>query len=62
MVGEGWNGLGGGKEEGGIGSNVIGVGVLLGLKRGPGRIGGVEGSDRVEWSGVEWGRRITPLE
>ena len=54
--------LGGGKGEGDIESGVLRVGVGIGIERGPGRRGGVEGSERFEWSGVEWGGRATPLE
>ena len=54
--------LGGGKEEGGGGSDGLGVGVRPGIERGPRRRGSVEGSKLVELSGVEWGRRVTPLE
>ena len=62
VVGAGRNRLGGGKEEGGIGIQglVVGVGVRLGIERGPGQRGGVEGSKRVKWSGVEWGGIVTP--
>ena len=65
VVGSGRHQPGGGEEEGGRGSDSIGVGVGvrvgLVIERGPGRRGVVEGSERVEWSGVEWGGRITPL-
>ena len=52
--------LEGDKEKGGRGSDGFGVGVGLGLGRGPRRRGGVEWSERVEWSGVEWGGIVTP--
>ena len=60
VVGSGRHQLGGGKEEGDRGSNGLRVGVGLGIERRPGRRGGVEGSEQVEWSGVEWGGRLTP--
>ena len=55
--------LGGGEEEDIRVSDGLGVGVGLGIEHGPGRRGGVKGSKRVEWSGVEWsgvGRKINP--
>ena len=61
VVGAGWNQLGGSEEEGSGGSNGLRVGVGLGIERGPGQRGGVEGSKRVKWIRVEWGRRVTPL-
>ena len=54
--------LKGGEEEGGRGSDIFGVGFELGIERGSGRRGGVEGSEWVEWSRVEWGGRVTLLE
>ena len=60
VVGAGWHQLGGGIEKGGRCSNGFGIIVGLGLGRKSGRRGGVEGSEQVEWSGVEWGGRLTP--
>ena len=62
VVGAGRHRLVGGKEEGGRVSEGLGVGVGLGIECGPRRRGGVEGSKRVEWIGLEWGGRVTPLE
>ena len=64
VMGEGWHGLGGGKEEGDRGRDGLGVvvGVRVRLKRGLGRRGRVKGSERVEWSGVGWVVIVTPLE
>ena len=59
VVGAGLNQLGGGKEKGGRGSDGFGVGLGLGIGHGPGRRGGFEWSERVEWSGVELGRGVT---
>ena len=58
VVGEGRHRLGGGEEEGGGGSDGLRVGVGLGIECGPGRRGGVEGSEWVERSGV--GRKSNP--
>ena len=62
MLGAGRNQLGGGKEEGGRGRGGLGfgVGLRIGIKRGPGRNRGVKGSDQVEWSRVDWGGIVTP--
>ena len=60
VVGAGRNRPGGGEETGGrvndeIGDGV-GGGVARGTQRGHGRRGGVSGSKRVKWSGMELGR------
>ena len=60
MVGIGRHQLGWGEEEVGIDRNSLGVGAGLVIKRVPGRKGGVEGGDRVEWIRVEWFGRVTP--
>ena len=60
VVGVGRNRPGGGKETGGgVNDNIgdgVGEGVGRGTKQGHGRRGGVSGSKRVKWSGVDWGR------
>ena len=58
--------MGGGKEEGSEGNNGTGVriggGVGHGIKRGLRPRGGVSGSERVEWSGMEWVGRVNHLD
>ena len=49
VVGTGGHRLGGGKEKGGKGKNGFGIGVGVGFRR-----RGVEWSEWVKWSGVEW--------
>ena len=49
-----------GEEEGGGRSDGLGVGSGLRIDYRPGRRGGVQGSKRVEWIGVEWGGGVTP--
>ena len=51
VVGTGRHRLGGGEEKGGRGSNIFLVRFRFGRR-------GVEGSNWVEWSGVEWSGRV----
>ena len=59
VVVTGRNRLGGGEETGGGDKDEIGAGfgggVGRGIERELGRIGGVSGSERVEWSGADDG-------
>ena len=66
VVGTGRHRLGGREETGGGDNDDIGVrtggGGRYGIKRGIGRRGRISWSKWVEWSVMEWGRRVIHLD
>ena len=66
VVGIERNRLGGGEETGGGDNDEIGAGFggggRRGIEWGLGRRGGISGSERVEWSGMERGGRVINLD